>query len=119
MIRQLNISNYETYLVLGNEEHERRKWRPVVISISVRFPNDFQVCDNIECTVCYYSLLDFIDKKLENEEFRLIERVAEYVYDAVSEYVNYGNILKRVEVIKPRPISNKNLESASFVCSDW
>ncbi|GHT93759.1 dihydroneopterin aldolase [Alphaproteobacteria bacterium] len=121
MIRQLNINNYETYLALGNDEHERRKWRPVVININLRFPDDFSACgdDNIEGTVCYYSLLDFIDKKLGNEEFRLIERVAEYVYEAVSEYVGCSNVLKRVEVIKPRPISDKNLGSSSFICSDW
>ncbi|GHU11354.1 hypothetical protein FACS189449_02650 [Alphaproteobacteria bacterium] len=121
MIRQLSISHYEAHLILGNDEHERRTRRPVIININLRFPDDFPACgdDNIEGTVCYCSLLNFIEKNLEDKKFWLIERVAEYLYEIVSEYVGRSNVLKKIEVIKPHPISDKSLESSSFVCSDW
>jgi len=120
MIRQLNLNNYETKFILGNNKDEKLEKRPVVINISFRFLDDISACynDDVSDTVCYSSLLNFLEKKLENTDFNLVERAAQYIYDAVSEYIKNERILKRVEVIKPDP-PQKNLKISSFVCSDW
>jgi FolB domain-containing protein len=121
MIRQLNINSYKTHIILGNNDYERYSKRPVVLNICLRFSDDDvkKDPDDLENTVCYDSLLHFIDKKLENTGFKLIEGVAKYVYDIVSEYIKIGNVLKRVEIIKPCPLGKNNLESSSFIYSDW
>lgn len=120
MIRQLNINGYETHFILGKNVYEKVEKRPVILNISIRFLENLIACenDNIDDTVCYSSILDFIEKKLKNANFNLIERVAQYVYDIIFTYLKGNNVMIRVEVIKPRP-STKNLESSSFIYSDW
>lgn len=120
MVRQLNINGYKIYIILGNNEYERHNKRPVVLNIGLRFLDSAaENHDDLKNTVCYDSLLNFLDKKLENTQFRLIEGVAEYIYDAISNYVKSENVLKRVEIIKPYPLLEDKLESSSFICSDW
>ncbi|MDR1982703.1 MAG: dihydroneopterin aldolase [Holosporaceae bacterium] len=120
MIKQLNITNYETYFVLGNNSSEKRKKRKVIINVSLRFPEKNDACnsDSVDDTVCYSQLLAFIDEKLQNAQFNLLERATQFLYEAISEYLNTPSILKRVEIMKPRP-PVKNLLDASFICSDW
>ncbi|MDR2268338.1 MAG: dihydroneopterin aldolase [Holosporaceae bacterium] len=129
MIRQLNINNYETFLVLGDDLEEKLTPRHIVINISVRFPIDVCACrsDHIDDAVCYRSLLIFLGKELNNARFNLIERAAQYLYDALkkylsehlSEHLKEENLFIHVEVVKPSPLPNQKLESASFICSDW
>ncbi len=120
MIRQLNINNYETYFVLGNNVGEKSQKRRVILNISLRFLDNIPAVENDELnsTLCYSFLLNFIEKHLANASFNLIERAAQYIYNIISEYLKNNKISIRVEVIKPRP-STKNLESSSFICSDW
>ncbi|MDR0678190.1 MAG: dihydroneopterin aldolase [Holosporaceae bacterium] len=120
MIKQLNIQNYTTYFTLGNEASEKRRKRKIIIDISLRFleKNNACISDDIDETVCYSQLLDFIDEKLKNVKFNLLEKVTQFLYEAISEYLDNVSILKRVEVTKPYP-PVKNLANASFICSDW
>jgi dihydroneopterin aldolase len=120
MIKQLNVNGFKFFLVLGYNQSEKFQKSPIIININLRFSEDVSACknDKIEHTVCYSSLLNFISRKLENKTFNLVECVAQFVYDEISDYLNNDKILKRVEVIKSStPIAN--LESASFICSDW
>jgi FolB domain-containing protein len=120
VVRQLNINSYKVYIILGNNECERHDKRLVILNISLRFLDSVvKNHDDLKNTVCYDSLLNFIDKKLKNTQFRLVEGVAEYIYDMISEYVKNENILKRVEIIKPYPLLEDKLENSSFICSDW
>ncbi|MDR2645566.1 MAG: dihydroneopterin aldolase [Holosporaceae bacterium] len=119
MIRQLNIANYETYVILGNDPVEKLEKRNVNVHISLRFSQNNIACrtDNIENTICYAALVNFLDDKLRNAEFNLIEKMAQFLYDEISAYLNNASILKHVQVTKVAPV--KNLGSASFVCADW
>lgn len=124
MYRQLNITNYKTHIILGNNPEERNDKRPIIINISLRFLRGNAACnsDDLTNTVCYSSFLNFLEKKLENNNFKLIEKAAQFIYDSVTEYLkdnsNKQDIQKRVECIKPNPPVN-NLEAVSFVVSDW
>jgi dihydroneopterin aldolase len=68
------------------------------------------VIDNLDDTICYSNLIKFVEKKLKNTEFNLIESVAQFIYDAISDYINDEKILKRVEIIKNN-LFDKNLQS--------
>lgn len=127
MYTQLNINNFETYFILGNNPEEKLQKRKVFINISIRFlENKIDACDsdNLKDTICYASLLNFISQKLQSAQFNLVEKACGFLYEIVSDYVknqlaaDSQKFLLRVEFIKPRP-SSKNLESASFICSDW
>jgi FolB domain-containing protein len=126
----LNINNYEAFFVLGADPEEKLAPRRVVINISIRFLADADAdananaCnyDDIKDTVCYRSLLSFLDKKLEGAGFNLLEKATQYLYDALVEYLklNWNQVFScRVEVMKPSPLPHRPLESASFICSDW
>jgi FolB domain-containing protein len=125
MIRQLNIVDYETHFILGNDEHEKRSPRPVILDIGIRFVGDaLPACDSddLNDTICYSNLLEFLEKNLKNRRFNLLERAAQYVHDVVSEYIGkttpMGKIMIRVEVKKANSLP-KNCGSTSFICSDW
>ena len=123
MYKQLNINKYMVNIILGNNEDERINKRPVIINISIRFLNENRACDNDELnqTICYATLLDFLKKQLEKTNFKLIEKVTQFIYDKINEYVKenrISNIQLRVELIKTNPPA-EGLESAAFIISDW
>lgn len=120
MYRQLNINNYKTRFILGNNEDEKAAKRKVIINISLRFLNKNASCssDNLNDTICYSSLLAFLDSKLYDSRFNLIERAAQFIYEEICNYVNTPDIQKRVEIIKENPLK-QDLASTSFVISDW
>ncbi|MDR1560827.1 MAG: dihydroneopterin aldolase [Holosporaceae bacterium] len=120
MIRQLNVGSYKAFLILGNNEAEKSVKRSVIINISLRFLDEVVACGNDEIAdaVCYFDLIKFIDNKLENKKFNLLERAVQFLYDEISGYLSNNNILKRIEIIKINP-PVKNLGKASFICSDW
>ncbi|MDR2157834.1 MAG: dihydroneopterin aldolase [Holosporaceae bacterium] len=119
MVRQLNM-RYETDIILGNEDFEKREKRRIIVDICLRFPKKNRACssDNLGDTICYAQLSNFINDKLQNSDFNLIERVADFLYEEITFYLNDKTILKRIKVAKPEPPVN-NLESASFIYSDW
>jgi dihydroneopterin aldolase len=119
MIKQLNITGYETCVILGNEDFERREKCRVMIDVSLRFSEENEACksDNLDDTVCYSNLVIFIEEKLECTEFYLLERITRFLYDEISKNLG-SNVLKYVKVTKIAP-PVENLESASFICSDW
>lgn len=145
MYSQLNINGYHSAFILGNNPEEKLKKCEVIINISLRFIGQNSSCetDNLENTICYAKLLKFIDKKLLNAQFNLIERATSFVFKCLGEYLDqycdlktkgFKKVLKKLELIKVEPAihgfaSNQNsliptefqtyLESASFVISDW
>jgi dihydroneopterin aldolase len=120
VIRQLDIADYEMYVIIGDHASERYEKRKIVIDVSFRFTKDNSACksDNISETVCYSDLVDFMEKKLQNTEFRLVERAAQFLYDEISAYLNDVSILKYIKVTKVAP-PVKNVKNVSFICSDW
>jgi dihydroneopterin aldolase len=120
MIKQLDVSNYETYIILGNNDCEKLEKRKVIVDVSLRFleKNDACSSDDLQETVCYSSLLNFVDEKLKDANFNLVEKASQFLYDEISKYLNDETILTRVKVTKPSP-PVENLGSAAFVCSDW
>lgn len=130
MYRQLDINGYVTYFVLGCNKEEKLDKRKVLIDISLRFKDSQISCktDKLEDTICYNSLLQFIESKLNGMEFNLIEKATQFVYDAVIEYLeklvdlrNFDTkIMIMVRLTKPLPLyPEQSLEKASFTISDW
>jgi dihydroneopterin aldolase len=119
MIKQLDM-DYETYIVLGNNDFEQQKKRKIIINVSLRFLKKNNACrsDDINDTICYSQLIDFINQKLQNAKFNLIEKAVKFLYDEITEYLNDETILKSIKITKPDP-PVENLKSAAFICSEW
>ena len=127
MYTELKINNFETCFILGNNPEEKIAKRKVILNIIIRFPDQtLRACstDDLSNTISYSGLLKYINKKSENANFNLIEKAAKFIYDITLDYIKSSldtdpeKIMLHVEVIKPNP-PVKNLESASFVCSDF
>lgn len=123
MYTQLNINNYCSEFILGNNPEEKLKKRAVIINISLRFAGTDSsrvITDNLQDTVCYDDLLRFLDSKLKDAEFNLIEKATSFIFESLEEYfakikILKGSeppkevkILKRVEVIKPEPFGDRS-----------
>ncbi|MDR1551459.1 MAG: dihydroneopterin aldolase [Holosporaceae bacterium] len=122
MLRQLDIERCGILICLGLDEIEKVTKRMVFIDISLRFPHGNRACqdDQITQTVCYRSLLCHMKEKLTNIEFNLIERVAQFLYDEISGYLDDKSILKRIKITKPTPMGNdRKCRETTFTCSDW
>jgi FolB domain-containing protein len=129
MIRELNINNFKTELILGNNSEEKCLRRPVVIKIGLRFEqSDSLGCpacfsDDLNDTICYAALTGMLSEKLEQSQFNLAERAAQYIYDEILDFIKKSGLAERatirVVLIKPNPLGAENPESISFICSDW
>lgn len=133
--QQLNLVNHTVYFILGHNSDEKFEKRKVILNISIRFqiPNISSKTDSLSDTICYADFLKFLDSNLENKEFNLIERAAQFVYEMTEKYISEKclieptAVLKKIEVIKPYPfhqspdlqISSPILAEASYVISDW
>ena len=92
MQTQLNINNFETYFILGNNPEEKNEKRKVILNVSILFKNSIIVkaCENDELkdTICYSTLLKYISGKLESAQFNLIERATQFLYGLIKDYVH-------------------------------
>lgn len=120
MIKQLNIVNYKTHFILGNNECEKLNKRPVLINISIRFNGTNIACfsDKLQDTVCYSNLTKFLDKELQDANINLIEHAAQFIYTTITNLINDKTCQIKVEVIKPAPFK-ENVQEVSFAYSDW
>lgn len=161
MYTQLNINNYRTRFILGNNLEEKVEEREVVVNISLKFVGGNWSCvtDDLRDTVCYSGILAFLDNQLKDVRFNLIEKATFFIFESVGQYLEErlqvnvaqnsedsaqeAKILKRIEVVKLAPLASKlfcsgfkrdlelpgtsyseqelsgDLESASFVISEW
>lgn len=119
MLKELHLNNYEAEFILGNNDSEKYSSRAVIVNIWIRFNDRNDACssDNLCDTICYSSLIKFLEEKLRGVNFNLIEYASKFVYDAIGEFVKNESVLKRVEIVKKKPLNK--LQSATFLCSDW
>lgn len=119
MLNELYLSKYKTNFILGNNDEEKFSSREVTVNVWIRFPTEISACenDNLKDTICYETLIKFLDTKLSDSRFNLIEKATKYIYDLITEFIKNEKVLKKVELIKEKPIDK--LELASFICSDW
>ncbi|MDR1475035.1 MAG: dihydroneopterin aldolase [Holosporales bacterium] len=120
MKKELRINGLEAHFVLGNNESEKLKARPVILNIALRFSGDNAAClsDELKDTVCYSNLANVIGLNLKDKNFNLIEHAVQFVYQLIDKHLNNIGILKRVEAVKIAT-EGKGLNSASFILSDW
>jgi dihydroneopterin aldolase len=113
--------------MLGNNADEQNRRRRVLINVAVRIPDGVcQACvsDQLDQTICYAGIADFIDDIFATRKFNLLEKATQFLYDALSTYLHQrigGKkqcLQQRVEILKPSSFRDRPGD-ASFMCSDW
>jgi dihydroneopterin aldolase len=111
--------------VLGNNPDEKNHQRKILINVAIRIPNAvYPACisDQLDQTVCYADMANFIDGVFAKKKFNLLEKASQFLYDELFIYlrrcITDVHLQQRVEIRKPSPFHDRRGD-VSFVCSDW
>ncbi|QIV96088.1 dihydroneopterin aldolase [Allofrancisella inopinata] len=114
MQQSLFLKGLEIYVSLGCSEEEKAQKQMVKIDLELVFGKNFTASDtdNLEQTICYYTLRNDIQKFCDNISCNLIEYLAKQIYQFICD--KHPTIsIKYLKLIKSPPVSQ--IESAAFV----
>ena len=114
MQQSLLLNGLEIYINLGCSDEERSQKQLVMLDLELLFDDTFTASDtdNLEQTICYYTLRKHIQKFCDDISCNLIEYLAKQIYDFIKgKYSNFE--IKYLKLIKTPPVSQ--IKSASFI----
>ncbi len=114
MKQSLFLSNMEMYVSLGCSEEERSHKQMITLDLELEFSQNYSASnsDNLEETICYYTLRNNIQRFCDNVSCNLIEYLAKQIYLFIGE--KHRDItIKYLKLNKKPPISQ--IGSASFI----
>lgn len=112
---KIKLNQIKLDVNLGVTEEERKVKQTIIIDIIFYFDSMPNACltDNIDETICYFTVFSLIEKYLENKEFKLIEFLCYEIHKLVIDNFVMAKYLKVAITKKYPPIKDK-LNSASF-----
>ncbi|MGQ4002013.1 dihydroneopterin aldolase [Francisellaceae bacterium CB300] len=113
MQQSLYLQNMQIFVSLGCSEEERANKQLIEIDLELLFPKNFNASDtdDLDETICYYTLRNKIQAFCDDISCNLIEYLAKQIYSFINE--NYAISVKYLKLIKRPPMSQ--IESASFI----
>lgn len=113
MQQSLFLKNLQIYVNLGCSDEERNNKQLIHLNLELLFSENFTASntDDLEQTICYYTLRNKVQDFCDNISCNLIEYLAKQIYNFISE--KYEVSVKYLELIKHPPMSQ--IESASFI----
>ncbi len=114
MQQSLLLNNLEIYVTLGYSEEERANKQMVKLDLEL-VPDDISLAtcnDNIEGTICYYTLRNDIQTFCNDIKCNLIEYLTKQIYDFITN-TNKNVKVKYIKLIKYPPMSQ--IKTASFI----
>lgn len=114
MKKSLMLEGLEIYVSLGCSIEERAYNQKINIDIELSVNNSFKACDidNLNETVCYYTLRNEIQKFCDKKEFNLIEYLTQQIHNFISNKYKKMNV-EYIKLIKRPPASQ--IATASFI----
>lgn len=114
MQQSLFLKALEIYVSLGCSEEERANKQMIKLDLELEFSQNYSASntDNLEETICYYTLRNNIQKFCDNISCNLIEYLAKQIFLFIQKDHSDVNI-KYLKLIKAPPVSQ--IESASFI----
>jgi len=98
----LSICDLRLWLHLGcsDEERSQRQLTSIAIEINLSAPPIGCDTDKLEDTICYYNIVNSIEKKIKDQYFNLIEHVAARVHEITdSSITNCRDLITSVNVV--------------------
>ncbi|QIV94572.1 dihydroneopterin aldolase [Allofrancisella frigidaquae] len=114
MQQSLFLKGLEIYVNLGCSEEEKAQRQMVKIDLELAFDESFTAndTDDLQQTICYYTLRNDIQKFCDNTSCNLIEYLAKQIYQFIC--AKHPTITtKYLKLIKSPPVSQ--IESAAFI----
>lgn len=115
----LNIHNFKTQALLGWTDGERKQPQLISIDATIRYPFAPKAClsDQLQDTICYDAMIQWIDKVCHERDYKLLEHLAHAAYSEVKKNAQLPIELS-ITIYKVNP-PVKHLEQASFTVGDW
>lgn len=108
----IHIKNLEAKTILGVYDNERRAPRTVIINVSIDYDHNLAAAsDRMEDALDYEVIEETIVTSLKEQQFRLLEALAEHIANVVMGFVQIREVT--VEVDKPGAL--KHAQSVSVM----
>lgn len=113
MQQSLFLQNLQIFVSLGCSQQEQANKQAIELDLELLLPKNFKASDsdNLNETVCYYTLRNKIQAFCDTTSYNLIEYLAKQIYNFIKD--NYDISIKYLKLSKRPPMSQ--LESASFI----
>ncbi|WP_150467377.1 dihydroneopterin aldolase [Francisella sp. SYW-9] len=114
MQQSLFLNGLEVYVNLGCSDEERAHKQMIKLDIELEFDQNYSASDtdNLEETICYYTLRNNIQNFCDDISCNLIEYLAKQIFLFIQK--NYTNVkLRYLKLIKAPPMSQ--IKAASFI----
>ena len=114
MQQSLFLNELEIYVSLGCSEEKRAHKQMIKLDIELQFDQNYSTSDtdNLEETICFYTLKNNIQHFCNNISCNLIEYLAKQIFLFIQK--SYNDVeLKYLKLIKAPPVSQ--IKSASFI----
>ncbi|MED7818867.1 MULTISPECIES: dihydroneopterin aldolase [unclassified Francisella] len=114
MQQSLFLNELEIYVSLGCSEEERSYKQMIRLDIELEFNQNYSASntDNLEETICYYTLRNNIQSFCDNISCNLIEYLAKQIFLFIQNSYNDVKV-KYLKLIKAPPVSQ--IKVASFI----
>ena len=108
------LEGLEIYINLGCPEEERSIKQMIKLDLELLFDEKYSASgtDNLEETICYYTLRNDIQKFCDNIQCKLIEYLAKQIFTFIQKKHTDVSI-KYLKLIKTPPASQ--IKTASFI----
>ena len=118
---KITLTNAEFWVHVGVPEQERHKKQRILMDLDLfcSFKNAI-TSDNLEDTINYASVRDFVEDFLYEKKYHLIEKLAGDVATAVYKTFTRKNCpIKRIMIVvkKPEALKGKSVDSVSVTHS--
>ncbi|AJC48929.1 dihydroneopterin aldolase [Allofrancisella guangzhouensis] len=114
MQQSLFLKGIEIYVSLGCSKEEKDQKQMIKLDLELVFDENFNASntDDLEQTICYYTLRNDIQKFCDDISCNLIEYLAKQIYQFICD--KHPTIkIKYLKLTKAPPVSQ--IESAAFV----
>ena len=100
------VKNYETFCLIGIYPNEKEKKQKIRISVKLGLKRIWKK-DNLNNTLSYENIIEYLDKIKEIEHINLVETLAQKIAD---HFLNFKKVdLIEIEIIKLK-ILKKNVD---------
>lgn len=119
-MQKLKINDLKVPVYIGNTDAEQREKSFVMVCIEISFMKNLGACesDDLSETICYDNLIANLREAVSEKRFRLIEKLAKFIYDKTKEIIN-RNDAKIVVTVTKTVVPIENLDSVSFAFGDY
>ena len=118
--RILKIATLDIPFHIGCYEEEKNHTTPIQLVIELKQKENAELnTDALNDTICYDTLINYLNKKCFNGTYQLIEYACSSIFNAIKEFLNQNGKEAKVRVTLTKRLTHPLLQDSLFVLSDF